>query len=138
MKKWKNRLGLIALALLICLSLGACAAALPEGFSQEDVSVRARETVSLLNDRDYGAVVETFDATMKEALDEARLREAFDGPLDRLGAFADFKSEALAGKSDPKIGEYAVAVLVCSYENGTATYTISINAEGEVCGLFIK
>jgi hypothetical protein len=36
------------------------------------------------------------------------------------------------------VGDYAVAVLVCKYENGSATYTISIDADGLVCGLYMK
>lgn len=75
---------------------------------------------------------------MKEALDADGLEDALGTQLDSLGAFKEFKTEATQGGSDSEIGDYAIAVLICEYEEGSATYTISIDSAGNICGLYMK
>ena len=90
-----------------------------------------------LSEKNYTGVAEQFSSVM-EGLDEKTLSETMDQKLDALGTFVSVTSEDLTGGSSETIGEFATAVLVCEYENGTATYTISIDKDGRICGLYAK
>lgn len=130
---------LFASVVFLCFLLGACAGtALPDGFTEADVLASAENVITLLSCGEYEAVADTFSTQMAQALDAEGLEAAIGSRLDALGGFGAFKSRATTGKSDAVIGDFAVAVIVCSYENGTATYTISIDENGNVCGLYMK
>lgn len=119
----------------------ACACslnALPEGFEEKSVLAKAQSVVHLLINEDYESVAGTFSAQMSARLDARALKNALGDSVKRLGAFKEYISMAATGSSDAEIGDFAVAVLVCAYEGGTATYTISIDSDGKVCGLYMK
>ena len=133
-KKWAFLVG----ALLMSFTLVSCGQkSLPEGFDGEEVLKSARSVVAQLSEKNYTGVAEQFSSVM-EGLDEKTLSETMDQKLDALGTFVSVTSEDLTGGSSETIGEFATAVLVCEYENGTATYTISIDKDGRICGLYAK
>ena len=135
----KATLALSMAVLCLCLLLGACfAGKLPEGFVKEDVISKAEGVITLLSSKDYEGTAATFSDKMGKSLDAKSLESAIGSQLDDLGEFKEFKSEATVGKKDATIGDYAVAVIVCAYENGSATFTISIDANGDTCGLYMK
>lgn len=130
---------LSSLILSFCLILGACSgSALPEGFVKDEVIAKAENVITLLSEKNYEAVVETFSAEMAKTLDAKGIENALESHLESLGEFKAFKSEAVTGKNDKSSGSFVIAVIVCSYESGTATYTISIDKDGNVCGLYMK
>ena len=120
------------------LALVSCSQkSLPDGFEGDEVLKGARGIVEQLSGKDYTGVVEQFSSVM-EGLDEETLSETMDQKLDELGAFVSITSEALTGGSSEKTGDFATAVLVCEYQNGSATFTISFDKEGWICGLYMK
>jgi len=131
---------LIALALVLAAALlaGCSSGKLPDGFVEADVLKEAENAVALLSAGDYASVEELFSAEMKAALSADSLKSALGPQLEKLGAYDSVTSSAVAGGKDDKLGEYAVAVLVCKYKNGSATYTISIDADAKICGLYMK
>ncbi len=132
---------MVLLLCLLCLLglLSACGGnALPEGFNEEDVLAQAENVVGLLSARDYTGVAELFSPEMAAELDAAALELALDDSLGSLGSFESFGTEVVAGGSSESIGDFAVAVLRCKYENGKAIYTISIDRDGNLCGLYMK
>lgn len=133
-KKWAYLIG----ALLISFALVSCGQkSLPDGFDGDEVLKSARGVVEQLSKKDYTGVVEQF-ASVMEGLDEKTLSETMEQKLDDLGEFVSVSSEDLTGGSSEKTGDFATAVLVCEYQYGSATYTISFDKDGWICGLYVK
>lgn len=127
----------IILIIITIFSLAACAAnKLPEGFSEEEVLSKAKSVVTLLNEKNFEGVTELYSDVMNS--DAAELEKALSKQLEGLGDFKDFSSNAVGASSAPEIGDFAVVILVCAYDNGKATYTISIDKDNRICGLFMK
>jgi outer membrane murein-binding lipoprotein Lpp len=135
-----KKMSALLLALALCaLALAGCSSGkLPDGFVKEDVLKEAESAVQLLSAGDYDGVEKLFSDAMKSALDADALQKALGPQLQKLGKFDSVTSSAAAGGKNSQIGEFATAVLVCKYENGSATYTISIDADGKICGLYMK
>ena len=133
-KKWAYLIG----ALLISFALVSCGQkSLPDGFDGDEVLKSARGVVEQISKKDYTGVVEQFSSVM-EGLDEKTLSETMEQKLDDLGEFVSVSSEDLTGGSSEKTGDFATAVLVCEYQYGSATYTISFDKDGWICGLYVK
>lgn len=133
-----KKLGVLLACLLIMSVLAACGSKpLPEGFVEEEVLSEAENVVALLSARDYEGVTALFSPAMAE-LDAAKLETSVGPSLDALGAFDRIKSKSTTGGRNDTVGNYATAVLVCEYEKGNATYTISIDEDGKICGLYMK
>ena len=67
------------------------------------------------------------------------LEKALIQQLSDLGAFVEYKSVMAAGTKDQKTQEdYAVVVVTAVYQNGNATYTISVDRDLAVVGLYMK
>ena len=128
----------LAFALALSALAGCSSGKLPEGFVKEDVVKEAEDAVKLLSDGDYDSMEKRFSSDMKTALDADALEKALSPQLEKLGAFDSVTSTAVTGGKNDQVGDYAVAVLVCRYENGSATYTVSIDADGFICGLYMK
>ena len=111
---------------------------LPENVDKETVISQAKEIVTQISNRDFEAVVEKFDSKMKKAIDADGLRQSFGARLDELGTFQSYQSESATGGSEDTIGEYSIIILICNYENGKAVYTISLDVDGKICGLYMK
>jgi hypothetical protein len=134
MKKIKIKGLCCALVLgLSVLLVGCQTAALPDGMTKEDSISKAEEVVTLLNQADYAGVEAICDDTMKAAASGDDLKAALADTISALGAFKSFDQEDVSSAKG-----YAVAVLKCSYENGSATYTISLDQDYLVGGLYMK
>lgn len=129
---------LFAVTALLFLFSSCTGKPLPDGFVREEVIADATQTVKLLSDKKYDEVCETFSDQMKIALDADKLKEAFDSQLTSLGAFKEVTSSSTAGGEEASIGAFATVVLVCKYDNGSAVFTISIDKENRICGLYMK
>ena len=134
-KTWMTIVSIIIITAL----LTACGAQeLPEGFSEEKVINQAEYVVSLLSAKDYEGVAALFAPVMEEGLNAEGLETAIGAQIDKLGAFVSVSSSRVAGGNDKTVGDYGIVVLSCDYENGKATYTISIDSNYQVCGLYMK
>lgn len=128
----------VMLTLVILFGTAACASTtLPEGFDSDELLSDAENVAALLSERDFEAVTAMFDPVMA-SLDASALEEGMNPTLDALGAFESVKNSAFTSGSDSAIGQYATVILVCTHENGSATYTISFTESGEICGLYLK
>ncbi|MBE6990101.1 MAG: DUF3887 domain-containing protein [Ruminococcaceae bacterium] len=135
---YERKIAVFISLLCLALLLTACGKKqLPAGFEKNEVINTAKTAVGLLNERDYDGVAAQFSSEMKE-LDAKKLEEVLDPLLTELGDFDKFTSESVSGANSSEIGDYAVAVLGCQYQNGTATYTISVDKAGRICGLYMK
>ncbi len=128
-----------ALLLILCLALAACAPGLPDGFDGDAVTAQAEQDVALINTRDFEAVVNRLRADLQDAVTVEDLETAWGGALDALGAYDGVKDTGTSGTKDRETGEaYAVAIVVAQYENGTATFTLSYDADLALVGLYMK
>lgn len=121
------------------LSLYACSfSKVPQGFEKEAVVARAKEVVTFLSNKEYEGVCNTFSQEMSDTLDVVGLKNALGSRIDALGTFKEYKSEATSAGFSEAAGDYAIVVLVCAYENGNAIYTICVDSQGNICGLYMK
>lgn len=130
----------LSLALLMLLSLAACGSSgLSEEYNEAEVLARAEELVLLINTLDYEAVCGQLREDLSGAISPEELENAWGESLEKAGAFVEFKSAAAASQESKSTGEnYAVAVLVCKYENASLTYTISMDMELNIVGMYMK
>ena len=134
----KTAVLLLALAMLV--SLAACGASkLSDEYVEADVIARAEALVGVINTKDYPAVVAELRDDLEASITAEQLESAWGAALDKAGAFVSFSKEAAAGQKSESSGEnYAVVVLVCKYENSTLTYTVSMDRDLEIVGMYMK
>lgn len=74
---------------------------------------------------------------MKDSMTEEKLTSTFTPILESLGEFKQIKKYSLSSANS--LGtDYAVCTVTCEYANGNATYTISIDKDQNIGGLYIK
>ena len=128
-----------SLLLGLVFFLGACAPkGLPEGFDEANVTSIAKEVIVQMSDGDFEAVVEQFSPDMKKALDAKALEDSVGGLLRDLGDFKGYKKVSTTSSENEEIGEFAVVIITSTYENGNATYTISVDKNDQIVGLYLK
>jgi dienelactone hydrolase len=96
-----------------------------------DVAASARDFVGLLAKADFAGAVARFDATMKQALPEARLREVWAGVQAQAGPFKkqlDTRAEKVMG--------YDVVLVTCQFAQASLDTKVVFNADRQVAGLF--
>lgn len=135
----RRRISSLALIAIVITLVSACAPkGVPEGFDKAVVIAQARTVISQINAQDYASVEAQFSPEMTTALPPGALKNALDPVMAKLGAFKEFKSETTGSGENKTIGKYAVIVIRAGYENGDATYTISIDQNQKLTGLFVK
>lgn len=138
-RKHRGLVPLLSLIAVLALVLSGCASkGVPEGFEEETVIANAKEVVMLMSARDYAGVADRFSASMKAALPGDALETAVDAMLANLGTFKEYRSVVAGSGDNPTIGKFAVVVIKAAYDNGEVTYTISIDKEGKLTGLYLK
>ena len=96
-----------------------------------DVTVSARDFVGLLAKADFGGAVARFDATMKQALPEAKLREVWEAVQAQAGPF----KEQVKTRAE-KVTGYDVVLVTCQFERATLDTKVVFNTNRQVAGLF--
>ncbi len=134
----KIMIAIIVFALAFTTS--ACSSAeLPDGFDEEEVISLAKNIVEWLNDSEFESVTAMVREDLQNDLSAETLENALSSALEKAGAFEEFSKAAVTGTQDSSTGEdYAVAVLVCKYENDQQIFTISIDGNLEIVGLYMK
>ena len=134
----KFLISLTAFALL--LSFAACSSSkLADIYSEDEVVARAKGFVDIINTLDYDAVVSDIREDLQSQVTSESLKSAWGPLLDEAGAFKEYKTVVAYGQKDKTTGEdYAVCVLVCKYENASRTFTISMDKNLEIVGLYMK
>ena len=123
----------MALLLLVCAGENK----LPEGFDKNAVYKTARNFILNLNKKEYNCCYSLFNKKMQTAMDREKLQSTLDSVLASLGEFVRFKGISAAPKKI--LGQdYTVCTVKCVYENGSATYTLSLDRDLKIGGLYIK
>ncbi len=124
-----------ALTLLaaVCLTENELSA----GFEKNRVYRTSKEFINGLNRRRYNACYGFFNDTMKCAMTSEKLTSTLDAVLGSLGRFIRFKGISVSTKKI--LGQnYASCTVKCVYENGPATFTISLDENLKIGSLYIK
>lgn len=121
-------------ALLLCACGGPV---LSEDFDEAEIRANMEKFVLLVSDGDFEAARDMFSSGMQEAMTIEDFQQDVNEKLAELGKFEKIKADAIVEREID--GEnYAVAAVVCEYEEGSATYTITFDTEGRVCGVYLK
>jgi hypothetical protein len=112
---------------------------LADSYDENAVISRAKEVVEVINTHDYDAIQAELRDDLEDDLTSDQLKAAWDKTLTDAGDFKDYKSITTVGQKSKSTGEdYAQVVLVCNYENATLIYTIIMDANLEIVGMYLK
>lgn len=130
----------LLLAIALILSLAACSSSkLADVFKEDEVVALAKSFVETINTQDYDAVVAEIRADLQSQVTADSLKNAWGPLLDEAGEFKDYTTVVTYGQKDKTTDEdYAVCVLVCKYENASRTFTISMDKDLAIVGLYMK
>lgn len=120
--------------------LAACGPAkLADSFDKDNVIARAKEVVDTINTLDYDAVSALVREDLRDQLPAETLRDAWEPTLSESGTFVEYKKVATVGQKSQSTGEdYAMAILTCAYENATRIFTVVMDTDLAVVGLYMK
>lgn len=127
--------------LLVIATLCGCnmsSTNLPKGMDPDKALSQAQGIAMSLSKGEYDKVAEQFSDNMKAELTVQDLRDALEDEVEKRGAVTKILSWSTRGASDDETGEYAVFVLVCKCEKGSATFTICLDKESKICGLYMR
>jgi dienelactone hydrolase len=117
--------------LLLLVAVMALAITPSQAFSATDPSVSGDEFVALLVKGDFAGAAARYDTTMKTALPEPKLREAWQSLAGQAGPFKKRLQTRVQ-----KVQGYDVVLVTCEFERAKLDAKIVFNSQGEVAGLF--
>ena len=131
---------ILAMVLALIWLLSACGGAkLADIYDEDEVTARAKEVVDVINTLDYEAMANVVREDLQDQLTADTLRDAWDPLLSKARDLEEYKSVTVIGQKSQSTGEdYAVAVLACKYENATRAFTISMDQNLDIVGLYMK
>jgi hypothetical protein len=121
----------LILSLAIILMLVAIQAPLTVRSAPGGVTSAGERFVELLTKEDFAGAVARFDATMKTALPEPKLRETWQALQAQAGPF-----QKQLGARATKVGGYDVVLVTCQFERTALDTKVVFDAKGRVTGLF--
>lgn len=126
--------------LVLSITLSACTSTkLADSYDENIVTERAKEIVEMINAQNFDQVNAEIRDDLQDQLTAEKLEEAIGAKLVEAGAFLEYQSTATLGQKSKTSGEdYAVVVLVGKYENGNVVYTISMDSNLDIVGLYFK
>jgi uncharacterized protein len=96
-----------------------------------DVAGEGKQFIELLASGDFAGATARFDAAMKAALPEAKLRETWQSLQAKAGPF-----RKQVGARASKAAGYDVVLVTCQFEQTALDAKVVFNANGQVAGLF--
>lgn len=126
-----------AMALLLGICVSCSGDEVPAGFDEGQVTEASKTFIESLNENDFEKCYQQFNDTMKNSMSQQKLENTFKPIFEGLGGFIEFKAESLSQSKALGV-DYAVCTVKCVYDNGEATYTISLDKDLKVGGLYIK
>jgi hypothetical protein len=135
-----KKLSACILTVIMLLSFSACSSnKLADIYNEDEVIRTAKSAVEVINTKDYDAMAALFRDDLKEEISADTFRDAWDNALTGAGEFEKYSTITVVGQTDSSTAqEYAVAMLMCKYANSTLTYTISMDQNLEIVGMYMK
>lgn len=131
----KKKLSIFCAWVLCLLLLAACSPGkpLPEGMQADMVETKAKEVLTIMNNREYEKLSEMLQGT---AVPAERWRTSLGPVLDKLGEFQEFGKVQVMGEEKDGV-QYAVALVECKYSEGKAIFSVNFTAGYELSGLWL-
>jgi uncharacterized lipoprotein YmbA len=134
----KGLMGIVVLIFALVL-VGCSSNALADIYSEDDVIAKAKEVVDVINTLDYDAVNAQLRDDLQDQLTAEQLEEVWSAQLSEAGAFEEYTNTTVIGQKSKSTGEdYATAILTGKYENASLTFTIVIDKDMEIVGMYLK
>ena len=89
--------------------------------------------VDMLNQGNFAAAVQPFDATMIKAMPESKLKDTWQQLVGQVGAF----KSRLGTHTDTSQG-YRIVFVTCEFANSIIDVQVVYNAQDQISGLFFK
>lgn len=133
-------IGILFILLVFSITLSACTSGkLADIYDENIVTERAKEVVEMINSQDYEKVNAEIRDDLQDQLTSNQLKDAIGAKLVEAGAFIEYQSITTLGQKSKTSGEdYATVVLVGKYENSTVVFTISMDSNLDIVGLYVK
>ena len=132
---------ILFILLVFSITLSACASAvkLADIYDENIVTERAKEVVEMINSQDYDKVNAEIRDDLQDQLTASKLKDVIGAKLDEAGAFIEYPSITTLGQKSKTSGEdYATVVLVGKYEKSTLVFTITMDSNLDIVGLYVK
>ncbi len=136
-----KKFAIIPIVFVLIVTLTACGSPkkLAETYNEDEVIARAKEVVDVINTLDYDAINAQLRKDLQDKLTAEQIKKGFNDKLEKAGSFKEYKNIVTLGQKSKSTGEdYAVVILICTYENSTLTYTITMDASLEIVGMYQK
>lgn len=126
--------------LVFSITLSACTSTkLADNYDENIVTERAKEIVEMINSQNYDQVNAEIRDDLQDQLTSEKLKDAIGAKLVKAGTFLEYQSIATLGQKSKTSGEdYATVVLVGKYEKSTVVFTISMDSNLDIVGLYVK
>ena len=131
---------ILFILLVFSITLSACTSVkLADIYDENIVTERAKEVVEIINSQDYDKVNAEIRDDLQDRLTSNQLKDAIGAKLVEAGAFIEYQSITTLGQKSKTSGEdYATVVLVGKYEKSTLVFTITMDSNLDIVGLYVK
>jgi len=125
---------------VLSIILSACTSTkLADIYDESVVTGRAKEVVEMINSQEFDRVNAEIRDDLQDQLTANQLRDALESKLVDAGAFVEYQSATTFGQKSKTSGEdYATVVLVANYEKTPLVFTISMDSNLDIVGLYVK
>jgi len=127
----KKRFFLLSLSLVLLWGFLVSYAQEQEVVKSDDLTVSAKEFVELLAKEDFAEAVKNFDSTMKGALPEEKLREAWKSLTQKVGPFR----KQISVRTE-KLWQLDIVFVTCEFEKSILDVKVVFNNRKEISGLW--
>jgi len=131
---------ILFILLVFSITMSACTSVkLADIYDENIVTERAKEVVEMINSQDYDKVNAEIRDDLQDRLTSNQLKDAIGAKLVEAGAFIEYQSVTTLGQKSKTSGEdYATVVLVGKYEKSTVVFTITMDSNLDIVGLYVK
>ena len=131
---------ILFILLVLSITLSACSSVkLADIYDENIVTERAKEVVEMINSQDYDKVNAEIRDDLQDQLTSNQLKDAIGAKLVDAGSFIEYQSITTFGQKSKTSGEdYATVVLVGKYEKSTIVFTITMDSNLDIVGLYVK
>jgi hypothetical protein len=131
---------ILFILLVFSITLSACTSAkLADKYDENIVTERAKKVVEMINSQDYDKVNAEIRHDLQDQLTSDKLKDAIGAKLVEAGAFIEYQSTTTLGQKSKMSGEdYATVVLVGKYEESVIVFSITLDSNLDIVGLYVK
>lgn len=131
----------IVLTVLTAAFLTGCksGSGLADAFDEEDVKVKAQQSIDYFNAGDYQSIMDMGNASLVASLTLEQWKASCDPVLEKLGSFESMEKLVVAGQEDKNTKDnYAVVVAVGKYSEGKLQFSIAFDEQMKIIQFLIQ